>query len=803
MMGDRSCSSRAKTPSRRKPQRKDEEAPSQEPNGDASPPRRFLRGLSWKRKNSFGGKEGEAILSKRHRVLILARVLLAVPGPAFLVFSGVQHMQAVNEDISTAWGMSTSFTQLQTGKNFAICVGYITVPLWIMSLLVANIEEKPKEKTSADTPATAQTPIERLLSLLKWDTRIWSWPKAFEAFLFFGSVYGYAALYNTTTLSGVLGIYLLGTPIALLVLKMVTTIVRSCIDYQYDQKVEFHSFVNLQAYRLSIHTIFAVCVATYAMSAMSRVVVPSNQQEAFDELSLKGITCTDRDAFWTAFHASAANASCPALPNCGYSSFEDLCQAVQYTPMVRAVGVDSTKVLLFNWVAWLLISVLVFGTGRASANNGYAQLLSRHMLVAMVLGLAQLVWAFYSFMRLLLIVPMLRLPRPAAYFDRADSMARELPLYFYGTFTFYDFWGCIFVHVIIAVLLNFDFLKRYASAIGAGGQDAVDELKEKMKDTCEWSRDAPYFYFLTRQVVLDCKTRSLPPMQTLRDVGHLEMIQIPLSDAFNGRAFSASIDKKVIHGILIVKDILFVSHRWEEPGRPDVDGVQLEAIKEYLQEHPEIKWVWFDYSSMPQKTGGLALDTRTLKEKAEFQLMLSAIADLYLTARVLILLDGSYASRFWTLTEAWCSMQTATAEGLKPATEERRYTIKCIHTADEKHDVEGLVEKVSQKTPEQMFDHLSKPDVNVTNAKDKQAMLPVIQKTDVHVKEGFLSNFTFKEKPRQSTRQSSGRQSASFQEISAVSPLSESPPAQPKQRSYSRARTETLPKSNFGEILSV
>jgi hypothetical protein len=121
--------------------------------------------------------------------------------------------------------------------------------------------------------------------------------------------------------------------------------------------------------------------------------------------------------------------------------------------------------------------------------------------------------------------------------------------------------------------------------------------------------------------------------------------------------------------------------------------------------------------------------------------MLSAIADLYLTAQVLILLVGSYASRFWTLTEAWCSMQTATAEGLKPATEERRYTIKCIHTADEKHDVEGLVEKVSKKTPKQIFDHLSKPDVNVTNAKDKQDMLPVIQKTDEHVIEGFKNGF--------------------------------------------------------------
>jgi hypothetical protein len=50
-----------------------------------------------------------------------------------------------------------------------------------------------------------------------------------------------------------------------------------------------------------------------------------------------------------------------------------------------------------------------------------------------------------------------------------------------------------------------------------------------------------------------------------------------------------------------IKNILFVSHRWEEPGRPDVDGVQLEAIQAYLEEHPEIKWVWFDYSSMPHR----------------------------------------------------------------------------------------------------------------------------------------------------------------------------------------------------------
>jgi hypothetical protein len=193
--------------------------------------------------------------------------------------------------------------------------------------------------------------------------------------------------------------------------------------------------------------------------------------------------------------------------------------------------------------------------------------------------------------------------------------------------------------------------------------------------------------------------------------------------------------EKATNGIRTVqiKNILFVSHRWEEFGRPDVNGVQLQAIQEYLITHPEIKWVWFDYSSMPQG------DDRTPKEKAEFQLMLKCSNDLYLTAQVLILLDGSYASRFWTLTEAWCSMQTATPEGLRPATEaECRYTIKCIHNADVEHDAKGLVSKVSTRTPEAMYEILASPDVNVTNAKDKQTMLPVIQKTNTHVIEMFV-----------------------------------------------------------------
>jgi hypothetical protein len=345
------------------------------------------------------------------------------------------------------------------------------------------------------------------------------------------------------------------------------------------------------------------------------------------------------------------------------------------------------------------------------------------MLVAMVLGLGQTMNTFYALMRLLLIVPLLRLPRPAAYFDEKGLMDLELPLYCHGSVcNLYDYFGTMLVHVLIFVVVNFDFLKRYTSLIGAGGQVAIDEHIKKMKEKKEWRDEEPYFYFLPSQLVLECKTRSLPNMQALRDVGLLEKKNIKLIDAFNG--------------IGIIKSILFVSHRWEEFGRPDVNGVQLQGIQEYLKFHPEIMWVWFDYSSMPQKIDGI--DTRTLEEKAEFQLMLAAIADLYLTAHVLILLDGSYASRFWTLTEAWCSMQTVTSDGLNAAKDdERRYTISCIHNADVEHDAKGLVSKVATKTPEAMYGILASPDVNVTNAKDKVAILPIIQKTNERVIEGF------------------------------------------------------------------
>jgi hypothetical protein len=70
-----------------------------------------------------------------------------------------------------------------------------------------------------------------------------------------------------------------------------------------------------------------------------------------------------------------------------------------------------------------------------------------------------------------------------------------------------------------------------------------------------------------------------------------------------------------------------------------------------------------------------------------------------------------------------------------------RCTIKCIHNAAKETTGKGLVDLVATKTPEAMHDILEKPDVFVTNAKDKETMLPRILEYNEYVIQGFKIGF--------------------------------------------------------------
>ena len=114
--------------------------------------------------------------------------------------------------------------------------------------------------------------------------------------------------------------------------------------------------------------------------------------------------------------------------------------------------------------------------------------------------------------------------------------------------------------------------------------------------------------------------------------------------------------------------------------------------------------------------------------------MLREVNLLYLGASVLILLDLSYMSRFWTSYEAWLSMQEPTAKGLRPAPPaKKRHTIVPIYNATESLG-RTLEEMWADKTPEEAMAVLSRPDVTVTNESDKIVQLGKLKSFDETVR---------------------------------------------------------------------
>jgi len=244
-------------------------------------------------------------------------------------------------------------------------------------------------------------------------------------------------------------------------------------------------------------------------------------------------------------------------------------------------------------------------------------------------------------------------------------------------------------------------------------------------ESATFNRLLPAYYFMRASTVLSWgRASSLPRFQDLQKRGLLDCVTIDILSAYQKG----------------VEDTLFISHRWEDASVPDGQAAQLKVIQAHLQAHPSIKYVWYDYWCMPQRrTDGV--DDRTPAQMAEFHRMLQGIADLYLTMRVLIIVDMTYLGRFWTTLEAYCAVQKATSAGLRPCSgdEGKRYHIECIHNAPPAMKF-ILLDMVANKSLEQMVEILAMPDITVTNAKDKEKMLPVLLATAEHVKEMYKAN---------------------------------------------------------------
>jgi len=112
--------------------------------------------------------------------------------------------------------------------------------------------------------------------------------------------------------------------------------------------------------------------------------------------------------------------------------------------------------------------------------------------------------------------------------------------------------------------------------------------------------------------------------------------------------------------VKVFENVVVVSHRWMSPHNPDVGttlvGEQFRAIRTFLEQHQWAKFIWFDFGCLPQKlknADNQVLQDLNIAELFFFKKSLSLVNLLYLHARVLILLDAQYSSRFWCLYEAF------------------------------------------------------------------------------------------------------------------------------------------------------
>ena len=265
----------------------------------------------------------------------------------------------------------------------------------------------------------------------------------------------------------------------------------------------------------------------------------------------------------------------------------------------------------------------------------------------------------------------------------------------------------------VIVLIAFVWARRR-------NQEALAKKRRRKGLAGRESHKAPYsaaelseacaFWFVKAKCLRESKEGRLLTLQEIRrdHPDWLEQRRVTFGDCCTGKLSQA---------------VLAVSHRWEDKENPDPEGIQYAELMRYLKDRPGIELVWIDYSSMPQ-------GKRTDEEKSEFKLMLPNINLIYLSAHVLIMMDSSYYSRFWTLFEAWLSMQSITSEGLRPSSEEgRRSKIICIHTGSE-HDIAKLEDTLQGLTPREAHDLLAKSDITVTNASDKEAQLPKLLELD-------------------------------------------------------------------------
>ena len=353
------------------------------------------------------------------------RLLLVTPAPAYTIWVGVV---ALNPMMHAQW-YGASWELLSTFQ-FGMMVWMVSSPMACFSISLSLVG-----KSHTDRVWTPFTFLETI-------------------FLFLLSLNIYFPMINSAGW-GYLFVFFTGNTFFILIWRAFTRIIKTTRRH-WDTNYE--GFTRDQAVWLVKLMAISAFFSLYALSGMLRMPLPRELAPNMIAASLDGVSCADREAFFLALDEPGANVSF-----LGYTSFDALCQAVQYAPMSDAVGNDAVGICMFNFAAYLLRQYLI-GTGRVRADDGYAGLRSPPLLMAIGVMILQALCAFVMMLRVIQIVPMLLAPRPASFFVTAEVMSHERPSWCYGDCNETRFWLATLLNLVVLVLVNFDSIKSYAAA---------------------------------------------------------------------------------------------------------------------------------------------------------------------------------------------------------------------------------------------------------------------------------------------------------------------------------------------------
>lgn len=115
------------------------------------------------------------------------------------------------------------------------------------------------------------------------------------------------------------------------------------------------------------------------------------------------------------------------------------------------------------------------------------------------------------------------------------------------------------------------------------GEQFARPVADASKTTmAEVTNRASTFMFISARELRKCRDRSMPTCRELLygpRKSWLKQHTLLLRKAMKGH---------------YTKQYLAVSHRWEQIDKPDPNGLQLTEVRQYLLEHKEIEWVWYD-----------------------------------------------------------------------------------------------------------------------------------------------------------------------------------------------------------------